>query len=81
MDGAINAAATANNYVLAYGDFRAAFVIVDRIGTQIELIPNLVGSEPPADRPARRVPVVPHGVRRRGPAGPPDAGRPDHGVT
>lgn len=43
MDGAINAAATANNYVLAYGDWRN-FVIVDRIGSQLEFIPNLVGA-------------------------------------
>ena len=32
MDGSINAAATANNYVMLYGDFQN-FVIVDRIGT------------------------------------------------
>lgn len=44
MDGSINAAATANNYVLVYGDFMAGFVIVDRIGTQLEIIPNLVGT-------------------------------------
>jgi HK97 family phage major capsid protein len=44
MDGSINAAATANNYVLAYGDFGTGFVIVDRIGTTLELIPNIVGS-------------------------------------
>jgi len=43
MDGSINAAATANNYVLAYGDWQN-FVIVDRIGTQLEFIPNLVGA-------------------------------------
>lgn len=43
MDGAVNAAATANNYLLVYGDF-TNFVIVDRIGTTIELIPNLVGA-------------------------------------
>ena len=43
MDGTINAAATANNYVLVYGDF-ASFVIADRIGTTIETIPNLVGA-------------------------------------
>lgn len=43
MDGSINAAATASNYVLAYGDW-SNFVIVDRIGSQIELIPNLVGA-------------------------------------
>lgn len=43
MDGSINAAATANNYVLIYGDF-SEFVIVDRIGSTIELIPNLMGA-------------------------------------
>jgi HK97 family phage major capsid protein len=43
MDGSINAAATADNYLLAYGDW-SNFVIVDRIGTTIELIPNLVGA-------------------------------------
>ncbi|MFI0486120.1 phage major capsid protein [Actinomadura sp. 9N215] len=43
MDGAINAAATGNNYLLLYGDFRN-FVIVDRIGTTLELIPHLVGA-------------------------------------
>lgn len=43
MDGSINAAANANNYVLIYGDF-SNFVIVDRIGTTLELIPNLVGA-------------------------------------
>lgn len=41
MDGSINAAATANNYALIYGDVRAGFVIVDRIGSTLELIPNL----------------------------------------
>ncbi|MFD7246971.1 phage major capsid protein [Streptomyces massasporeus] len=43
MDGSINAAVTANNFVMIYGDFRN-FVIVDRIGSSIELIPNLFGS-------------------------------------
>lgn len=43
MDGTINAAATESNYVLLYGDFRQ-FLIVDRIGTRIEFIPNLVGA-------------------------------------
>lgn len=43
MDGSINAAVTANNYVMAYGDW-SNFVIVDRIGTTLELIPNLVGA-------------------------------------
>jgi HK97 family phage major capsid protein len=44
MDGTINPAATANNFVLLYGDVRAAFVIVDRVGSTLELIPNLMGS-------------------------------------
>lgn len=39
MDGVINAAA--ENYVLLYGDFQAGFVIADRIGATIELIPQL----------------------------------------
>ena len=42
MDGAINAAATANNYVMVYGDVAAGYYIVDRVGSQLELIPNLV---------------------------------------
>lgn len=44
MDGSINAAATANNYVMVYGDVRAGYYIVDRIGATLELIPNLVGA-------------------------------------
>jgi HK97 family phage major capsid protein len=43
MDGVINAAATENNYVLVYGDFSQYFII-DRIGTTIEIIPNLMGA-------------------------------------
>lgn len=43
MDGALDAGATANNYAMIYGDFQN-FVIVDRIGTTIELIPNLFGA-------------------------------------
>jgi len=43
MDGSINATVTANNYVLLYGDF-TNFVIADRIGTTVELIPNLMGA-------------------------------------
>lgn len=42
MDGVINA--TQENYILLYGDFKAGFVIADRIGTTIELIPNLMGA-------------------------------------
>jgi len=43
MDGVINAAATEHNYCLLYGDFSQYF-IVDRIGTTIEIIPNLFGA-------------------------------------
>lgn len=38
----INTAATADNHILLYGDF-SNFVIVDRIGTTLEFIPNLIG--------------------------------------
>ncbi|OBI90029.1 phage major capsid protein [Mycobacterium asiaticum] len=44
MDGTINAAATENNYPLVYGDFGAGFTIVDRLGSTLELVPHLVGS-------------------------------------
>ncbi|MBP2523711.1 phage major capsid protein [Rhodococcus sp. PvP104] len=43
MDGTIDAAVTAANYALVYGDF-SNFVIVDRIGTTVELVPHLMGS-------------------------------------
>ncbi|WP_329429631.1 phage major capsid protein [Streptosporangium sp. NBC_01495] len=42
MDGSINPAATADNHVLVYGDFEQ-FVIADRIGTTVEVIPHLFG--------------------------------------
>ncbi|WP_199236129.1 phage major capsid protein [Micromonospora sp. S4605] len=41
MDGVINASQT--NHILAYGDFNN-FVIVDRIGSTLEVIPNLLGA-------------------------------------
>ncbi len=44
MDGAIDAGATANNYLAVYGDVRRGFFIVDRVGSTLELIPNLVGA-------------------------------------
>jgi HK97 family phage major capsid protein len=44
MDRAYDAGATANNYVPVYGDFDAGYRIVDRIGTTVEVIQNLVGS-------------------------------------
>jgi HK97 family phage major capsid protein len=43
MDGSWNVAATANNYILTVGDW-SNFVIVDRIGTTLELMPHVVGS-------------------------------------
>ncbi|MEV6847623.1 phage major capsid protein [Actinoplanes sp. NPDC051411] len=39
MDGSVNAAATASNYLLVYGDF-SNFVIVDRLGSTIEILPG-----------------------------------------
>lgn len=44
MDGSINASASESNYSLMYGDFKAGFTIVDRIGSTIELVPHLFGS-------------------------------------
>lgn len=44
MDGTINPSATETNYPLVYGDFAAGMVIVDRIGSTIELVPHLVGA-------------------------------------
>jgi HK97 family phage major capsid protein len=41
MDGVITAAAA--DYLTVYGDF-SNFVIADRVGTSIELIPNLMGA-------------------------------------
>jgi HK97 family phage major capsid protein len=43
MDGVVNAAATQSNYLLAYGDF-SQFVIADRVGSVLELVPHLVGA-------------------------------------
>ena len=43
MDGSFDAAATANNYILALGDFRG-FVIVDRVGLSVEYIPHVFGA-------------------------------------
>ena len=44
MDSAINAAATANNYVLILGDFRN-YVIADRIGMSVEVVPHRVDGD------------------------------------
>ena len=43
MDGSWDTAATADNYVLVYGDL-SNYVIADRIGMSVEFIPHLVGS-------------------------------------
>ena len=44
MDGTINAAATETNYVLLYGDFGQGNIIVDRLGSTLELVPHLFGA-------------------------------------
>jgi HK97 family phage major capsid protein len=44
MDGTFDAAATANNYLLLYGSFADGMVIVDRIGSSLELVPHIFGS-------------------------------------
>lgn len=43
MDGTWNAAATADNFVLAFGNFEN-FVITDRIGFSVEFLPHLFGA-------------------------------------
>lgn len=48
MDGTYNAAATANNYIAVLGDFRN-YVIADRIGLQVELVPHTFATN--ANRP------------------------------
>lgn len=44
LDAAGDTANAGNDNVLAYGDFAAGFVIVDRVGTSVELVPHLFGS-------------------------------------
>ena len=43
MDSAFDVAATEANYILALGDWNQ-FLIVDRVGTQVELVPHLFGA-------------------------------------
>ena len=43
MDGAFDPAATADNYVLVFGDL-SNYVIADRLGMTVEFIPHLVGT-------------------------------------
>lgn len=42
MDGSITA--SADNYVLVFGDIREAYTIVDRLGMTVELVPHLLGT-------------------------------------
>ncbi len=44
MDPTVTTSGATSNFILAYGDWRQAFCIVDRIGTTLELIPNLFGA-------------------------------------
>jgi predicted phage gp36 major capsid-like protein len=48
-----DAAATANNYLLLYGAFEN-FVVVDRLGSTLELVPHL-GTGRRSTRTARRL--------------------------
>ena len=48
MDGTVDASVTADNYLLAYGDWRQGLVLVDRVGSVLEIIPHLFGA---ANRP------------------------------
>lgn len=41
MDSGFNAAVTADNFILAFGDFKAGFLIVDRVGMNFEAVPHL----------------------------------------
>ncbi|MEU2340061.1 phage major capsid protein [Streptomyces sp. NPDC013172] len=43
MDGTIESSGAGANLVLLFGDFKKAFLIVDRIGMSIELVPHLFG--------------------------------------
>lgn len=43
MDGVINPSGAGANYVAVLGDFKRGFLIVDRIGMSIELVPHLFG--------------------------------------
>ncbi|MGW9371189.1 phage major capsid protein [Streptomyces xanthophaeus] len=43
MDGTFDAAATANNYLMVYGDFQS-YVIADRVGMTVEFLPHLTGA-------------------------------------
>lgn len=44
MDSTVTTTGATSNFVLAYGDWREAFCIVDRVGTTLEIVPHLVGA-------------------------------------
>ncbi|MFJ9114475.1 phage major capsid protein [Streptomyces sp. NPDC102394] len=44
MDGTIEASGAGNNFVLLFGDYKRGFIIVDRIGMTVELVPHLFGA-------------------------------------
>lgn len=44
MDSTIESTGAGDNLVLAFGDFKTAFLIVDRIGMAVELVPHLFGT-------------------------------------
>ncbi|HEX6254374.1 MAG TPA: phage major capsid protein [Euzebyales bacterium] len=44
LDTPGDTASAGNDNVLLYGDFQAGYVVADRVGTRIELIPHLVGA-------------------------------------
>lgn len=44
MDGTIEPNGAGNNLVLLFGDYMTGFLIVDRIGMQVELVPHLFGA-------------------------------------
>ena len=43
MDSTVTTSGAVSNFILVYGDF-SNFVIADRIGSTMEFIPNLVGT-------------------------------------
>ncbi len=44
MDSGIDPDASEDNHLLLYGDFTAGMVIVDRIGSTLEIVPHLFGT-------------------------------------
>ena len=70
MDGTLTGAAA--DYTVVSGDFQQ-YAIVDRVGTSIEIVQNLVGTNHRPDGPARRLHALPRRCRRADPGRvPPD---------